>query len=218
MGAGRASAIVRRGMPQMVGRDRPRALPPVHSLHDQPRMDEDGEQPEPPEPSQELPQPPPQDPGQQPPPGLGGAQSARPATPREGNTTAGWLVLAGGLLVIVGVFLPWITATGPKGTFSASGKDANEWAFLILGGFATVRGLSMAKPGLFRFQLGTPLIGGVILAVLVALRWNDLQKAIKEFRPLPGVTASLGIGFWAVIAGTVLVLIGGVLAIHRRRM
>ena len=199
----------------MVGRHRPRALAPVRGVHDHRRMDEEGQQPEP---SQQLPQPPPQDPGQQPPPGLGGAQSARPVPPREGNANAGWLVLAGGILVIVGVFLPWITASGPKGTFSASGKDANEWAFLILGGFATVRGLSMAKPWLFRFQLGTPLIGGVILAVLVALRWNDLQKALEDVRPLPGFTASLGIGFWAVIAGTVLVLLGGVLAMQRRRI
>ena len=199
----------------MVGPDRPRALAPVNGVHDHRRMDEEGQQPEP---SQQLPQPPPQDPGQQPPPGLGGAQSARPLPPREGNANAGWLVLAGGILVIVGVFLPWITASGPKGTFSASGKDANEWAFLILGGFATVRGLSMAKPGLFRFQLGTPLIGGVILAVLVALRWNDLQKVLDEVRSVPWVTASLGIGFWAVIAGTVLVLLGGVLAMQRRRM
>ena len=198
----------------MVGRDRPRALAPVRGVHDHRPMDEEGPQPEP---SQPLPQPPTQGPGQQPPPGLGGAPSARPV-PREGNANAGWLVLTGGILVVVGVFLPWITATGSSGTFSASGKDANEWAFLILGGFATVRGLSMAKPGLFRFQLGTPLIGGVILAVLVALRWNDLQKALEDLRTLPGVTASLGIGFWVVIAGTVLVLLGGVLAMQRRRM
>lgn len=199
----------------MVGRDHPPALAPVPGVHDHRRMDEEGQPPEPP---QQLPQPPPQDLGQQPPPGLGGAQSARPVPPREGNANAGWLVLTGGILVIVGVFLPWITATRATGTFSASGKDANEWAFLILGGFAAVRGLSMAKPGLFRFQLGTPLIGGVILAVLVALRWNDLQKTLEDLRSLPGVTASLGIGFWAVIAGTVLVLLGGVLAMQRRRM
>jgi uncharacterized membrane protein YidH (DUF202 family) len=62
------------------------------------------------------------------------------------------------------------------------------------------------------------LIGGVILAVLVALRWNDLHKSLEDLRSLPGVTASIGIGFWAVIAGTVLVLLGGVLAMQRRRM
>jgi hypothetical protein len=199
----------------MVGPDRSPALAPVLGVHDHRRMDEEGQQPEP---EQQLPQPPPRDPGQQPPPGLGGAQSARPVTPREGNANAGWLVLAGGVLVIVGVFLPWITLNGPKGTFSTTGKDANEWAFLILGGFATVRGFSMARPQTFRFQLGTPLVGGVILAILAALRWGDLQNALDVARTHAGITASIGIGFWAVIAGTVLVLLGGVVAMQRRRM
>ena len=199
----------------MVGRDRRRALAPVLGVQDHPRMDEEGQQPDP---AQQLPQPPPQGLGQRPPPGLGPTPSTRPAPPRDGNANAGWLVLAGGILVLVGVFLPWITVTGPAGTFSESGKDANEWAFLILGGFATVRGLSMARPGLFRFQLGTPLIGGVILAVLVAMRGSDLQKALNDLRAVPGVTASLGIGFWAVITGTVLVLLGGIMAMQRRRL
>ena len=198
----------------MVGRDRRGALAPILGVHDHPRMDEEGQRPQP---AQPLPQPPPQGLGQQPPPGLGATPSARPAPPRDGNANAGWLVFTGGVLVILGVFLPWITATGRAGTFSASGKDANEWAFLILGGFATVRGLSMARPQMFRFRLGTPLIGGVILAVLVAMRWSDLQKGLDDLRTLPGVTASVGIGFWAVIAGTVLVLLGGVMAMQRRR-
>ena len=200
----------------MVGRDRRRALAPDLGVHDHPPMDEEGRQQ--PDPAQQLPQPPPQGLGYQPPPGLGPTPTSRPAPTRVTNANAGWLVLAGGILVIVGVFLPWITAAGPSGTFSASGKDANEWAFLILGAFAIVRGLSMARPAMFRFQLGTPLIGGVILAVLVALRWSDLQKALDDLRSVPGVTASLGIGFWAVIAGTVLVLLGGVMAMQRRRL
>jgi hypothetical protein len=199
----------------MVGRDRSPSLAPAPGVHDHRRMDEEGQ---PPEPSQPLPQPPTQGPAQQPPPGLGAAPSARPASPREGNANAGWLVLAGGVLVIVGVFLPWITLNGPKGTFSTTGKDANEWAFLILGGFATVRGFSMARPQTFRFQLGTPLVGGVILAILAALRWGDLQNALDVARTHAGITASIGIGFWAVIAGTVLVLLGGVLAMQRRRI
>jgi hypothetical protein len=199
----------------MVGRDRSPALAPVPGVHDHRRMDEEGQ---PPEPAQQLPQPPPHGPEHEPPPGLGAAPSARPAPPSGGNTNAGWLVLTGGILVIVGVFLPWITVNGPKGSFSTSGKDANEWAFLILGGFATVRGFSMARPQTFRFQLGAPLVGGVILAVFAALRWGDIQNALDVARGHAGITASVGIGFWAVIAGTVLVLLGGVLAMQRRRM
>jgi hypothetical protein len=184
-------------------------------------MDEEGQKPDPaqqPDQSQQLPQPPPQGQGYQPPPGLGPTPTSRPVQTRDGNANAGWLVLAGGLLVVVGVFLPWITANGPNGTFSTSGKDASEWGFLILGGFATVRGFSMARPGIFRFQLGTPLIGGVILAILAVMRWTDLQNALDVARAHAGYTASIGIGFWAVIAGTVLVLVGGAMAMQRRRL
>jgi hypothetical protein len=132
-----------------------------------------------------------------------------------GNTQAGWLTLAGGVLVVLGVFLPWITASGPGGSVSFSGLDSNEWGFVILGGFAIVRGLSMARPDRFHFTLGTPLIGGIILAVLVALRWGDLQDALAIYRTQPGVTASLGIGVWSVIAGTACVLLGGVMLLRR---
>ncbi len=177
-------------------------------------MDEEGQ---PPEPSQQLPQPPPQGLGYQPPPGLGPTPASRPASTRDGNANAGWLVVLGGVLILVGFFLPWITVTGPPGSVSQSGKDANEWVFVILGGFATVRGISMARPETFRFQLGTPLIGGVLLAVFAATRWGDLQNALDAAKHA-GYTASIGIGFWAVIAGTVLVLLGGVMAMQRRRL
>jgi hypothetical protein len=132
-----------------------------------------------------------------------------------GNPRAGWLTLGGGVLVVLGVFLPWITASGPGGSVSFSGLDSNEWGFVLLGGFAIARGLSITRPDRFRFTLGTPLIGGIILAVLVALRWGDLQDALAIYRAQPGVTASLGIGVWSVIAGTACVLLGGLLAVRR---
>jgi hypothetical protein len=123
--------------------------------------------------------------------------------------------MVGGILVVVGVFLPWITASGPGGSASPSGLDSNEWGFLILGGLAIARGLSIARPDRFRFTLGTPLIGGVILIVLIATRWGDLQDALEIYRAQPGVTASLGIGVWSVIAGTACVVLGGLMLLRR---
>jgi hypothetical protein len=119
--------------------------------------------------------------------------------------------------VLVGVFLPWVTVSGPGGTYSASGKDASEWGLLILGGFATVRGLSMARPDRFRLGLGTPLIGGALLAVLVVMRWGDLQDILRTARSYPGITASIGFGYWTVVVGTACVVIGGIMAMMRRR-
>ena len=75
----------------------------------------------------------------------------------------------------------------------------------------------MTRPDRFRFTLGTPLIGGVILIVLVALRWGDLQDVLATARAYPGVTASLGIGIWTVIAGTACVVLGGLMSLRKPR-
>jgi len=146
----------------------------------------------------------------------GPAGPVRQPGPTATDRNAGWFVLAGGILVVVGVFLPWITVSGPGGSNSASGLDSSEWGFMILGGFAIARGLSITRPDMFRFRFGTPLIGGAILVVLVVLRWGDLQDALTALRAYPGVTASLGIGIWSVIAGTACVVLGGLMMLLRR--
>ena len=92
--------------------------------------------------------------------------------------------------------------------------ESQEAGLLILGAFATARGLSMLQPGRFRFSLGTPLIGGVILAILVGSRWSDLHEALDRATNA-GLSASIGIGYWAVVAGTACVLLGGVLSLRR---
>lgn len=126
------------------------------------------------------------------------------------------LLTLGGVLVVIGVFLPWVTATGPGGSASVNGITVGTYGTLLLGGFAVARGLQTLRPDTFHFNLGTPLLGGILLAGLMALRWNDLQNAVNDARAVsPLIHASIGIGVWSVIAGTVLILLGGLLA--RRR-
>ena len=89
---------------------------------------------------------------------------------------------------------------------------------LILGGLALMRGLAMLRPVTVRANLGTPLIGGVLLAVLMAVRWGDLQQVIRATEAQsPAISASLGIGVWCTIAGIVLILGGSVIGVRRRR-
>jgi hypothetical protein len=127
-------------------------------------------------------------------------------------------VTVGALLVIAGVFLPWITASGPAGSASINGIKAGTWGTLILGVLALARGLSMLRPDGIPFNLGTPIVGGVLLAVLLGLRWGEMQDAINRLRSAsPDIHASLGIGVWANVAGTALILLGGVLARVRAR-
>jgi hypothetical protein len=165
----------------------------------------------PPPPDRRLPEPP--QPGLSGDPGLGRPSSA-PVTGSTADRTPGWLVLAGGILVLVGVFLPWFSYD--VGGVSRSTSGTGEWGLMLLGALATARGLSMVQPGRFRFALGTPLIGGAILAILVWTRWSDLHEALDR-ATRAGLTASIGIGFWMVVTGTACVLIGGVLAMARRR-
>jgi len=170
-------------------------------------MDEPPAAPPPPD---ELPEPP--EPGLSSGPALGG-RSRPPSTRPPVDPTAGWLVLGGGILVLVGVFLPWFTVTIAGTERSTNGTS--EWGVILLAAFAVARGLTLVRPDRFRFSLGTPLIGGGILVVLLALRWSDIREAL-DTASRAGVPASVGIGFWAAAVGTACVVIGGVLAMRRR--
>jgi len=137
-----------------------------------------------------------------------------PASPAP--TSAGWLVFLGGVLVVVGVFLPWIQASAGGQSVSVNGITVGTYGTLILGGFALARGASMLWPQIVKIQLGTPLIGGVLILVLLGMRWGSIQQTLTDVRAqTPGVNASIGIGVYAVIAGAVLVLAGGAMTSPR---
>jgi hypothetical protein len=170
-------------------------------------MDEPPATPPPPE---ELPEPPTPGLSQS---GLGGGPSGQSVARPPVDPTAGWLVLAGGILVLVGVFLPWFTVTIDGAQRSTTGTS--EWGVMLLAAFAIARGLTLVRPDRFRFGLGTPLIGGVILVVLLAIRWSDIREALDTASRL-GFPASVGVGFYAAAVGTACVLIGGLLSLRRR--
>ena len=162
-----------------------------------------------------LPPPPPN-------PGLASDRPIGPVAPTQagaGSRNAGWLVLAGGALVVAGVFLPWIQASTAVGSVSANGIRIGTFGTLLLGGFAVARGFSMVRPDMFRMRLGTPVIGGVLILVLMALRWGYLQGQIRIARAtVPGIQVSLGLGVWAVIVGGLLVIVGGLIGPRRAHL
>jgi hypothetical protein len=129
------------------------------------------------------------------------------------SATPALLVVAGAALVIIGVFLPWVRATIPGHTFSESGFQIGNYGTLILGAFALARGLTMLRPRAVRMQLGTPVIGGVLILGFLALRWGALQDLLAQAEAAdPAVQAALGVGLWIVVLGALLVIAGGVLA------
>jgi hypothetical protein len=174
-------------------------------------MDDD-QQPTLPEPPN-VPPPPPAQPVE--PRGL----SAQPAGPigapvglTNGRIRMGAVfMLIGGGIVLLSTFLPRFTITTAAGTTSIGGLQSTGFGTLILAGFAIAKGFEALRPGSVRMRLGSPIITGVFMAVLLALRWSDLQDGLDTAAGIPGMTASIGSGFWLNLTGAVLVLCGGAL-------
>jgi hypothetical protein len=155
-------------------------------------------------------------------PGVGPGITQGPAFPRPvqaapENKLPGLLVLGGALAVIGGAFLPWLQASEAGTTLKVTGINAGTWGTILLGGLAAARGLAMIRPTPVKMQLGSPVIGGILIGVLLAFRWSDLQSAIKDVQArYPDAHVQVGIGFIICVAGAVAIVVGGLLAARPR--
>ncbi len=158
--------------------------------------------------------PPPAETPAEPPRGLS-AQPGRPpagAPPASGAVRlGGWLMVAGGALVLGSAFLPRLTAEGPGGTATSGGILGAGIGMLVLAALAVGRGVQVIRPDILRNRLSSPLVTGAFLLVVVGLRYASLRSEMDRLEGLPGVTASIGSGFWLSAFGTVVVLLGGAL-------
>ena len=125
--------------------------------------------------------------------------------------------MLGGLLLCLGSFLPWLTATAPfVGTISRSGMDGGGDGILTLAlGCITiliaVAGFTKPK----RLQLS--IVTGVVAGIVAAFAYVQVQDRIASVQATAGeaasmIVASVGAGIWTVIIGAVLTVVGGVLA------
>jgi hypothetical protein len=161
-----------------------------------------------------MPPPPSNDPGSmQPGYGLGIGPRRPPGwTGRQTRPLPGLLVLAGGLATVIGVFMPWVQASRPGASISENGIRIGTFGTLFLGGLAAARGASMLRPDRLGMRLGSPVVGGVLIAGLIALRWSLINQAVTDYRAQPGVTANIGLGVWLVIAGAACIVLGGLMS------
>jgi hypothetical protein len=144
-----------------------------------------------------------------------GSGGGRPTVSKPDTGAA--LALAGGVLVVIGVFLPWVHASNGLATVSHNGIDIGTYGTLILGALAAARAFASIRGQSSPFTRGNSMITGGLILGLVALRWSTLQTYLTDERAVPGVTASIGLGVWAVILGGLLVLAGGALSTMRQR-
>ncbi len=127
----------------------------------------------------------------------------------ESRRNQAWGAIAGGALMFVGSFLPWVSVTTIFGTLSRSGVDGNGDGIISAG-----LGIAAAAIGVALFKrvsrpLSLALISVAILgAGLVYLDVTNIQRSLGDLGT-DAALASVGIGLWVVGAGAALSLVMG---------
>lgn len=131
-----------------------------------------------------------------------------------------WIAVGGGVAMIVGSFLPWITATAPFiGSFTKSGVDGGgDGMFSVaLGAIVAALGLTLLK-GTGRFfpkAMGVISAGGLGL-LLAIYESNNVRDRIADVTAKSDlIVASVGSGLYLIGAAAVAVIVAGVMAAHR---
>jgi len=120
-------------------------------------------------------------------------------------------MLAGAAVTVVALFLPRFHVSGGGSDTTVTGISGVGVGLLLLSGFAAVRAVAAIRPDLVPMPFAFPLLTGALMALLLYRRWIDLSHALDNARTLPGIDASIGVGFWLTVVGAALVLTGGAL-------
>jgi hypothetical protein len=152
---------------------------------------------------QPAPQPPP------PPPPAPSGLMRNPVVP--GATMA----LLGGVLIVLGSFLPWLTATAPLvGTISRNGMEGGDGIItLILGVVTILIGVTqLTATNLPTLVQRSTIVTGAITGIVAIINYLNVQRRIEDVREESElIAASVGAGIWTLIVGAVLAIVGGVL-------
>jgi hypothetical protein len=123
-------------------------------------------------------------------------------------------VLAGGLLLVVGSFLPWVTASTVFGSISRSGVDGggDGWITLVAGGVILLLGLAtLRRPN--RAANLLIAVAAAIAFVIFALDFSDVQSRITDLESQSEGVAlgGVGIGLWLVALGAIVSFVSSLL-------
>jgi hypothetical protein len=146
------------------------------------------------------------------------------------------LAIVGGALLAIGSFLAWAEVSGGGTSVTAQGIDDSYGYFtLAAGGFALVVGIVMARGA--RRELAVLAVlaglvgGGVGLYEALTIKDSVLDAAAEQLAPsfelstdqvraaldqaieTGQLSLSIGIGLYAVIAGGVVALVGGIVGL-----
>jgi hypothetical protein len=119
----------------------------------------------------------------------------------------------GGLLIVLGSFLPWLTATAPfVGTITRKGMEGGDGIItLILGVVTILIGVSQLTatqmPALLQ---RSSIVTGVITGAVAIYDYVEVQRRIEDVKEQTElISASVGAGIWTLIVGAILAIVGG---------
>jgi len=137
------------------------------------------------------------------------------------------VAIAGGVVVAVGAFLPWLTFSNGSGTFTVSAGQINQTATTFtgasddLGTELLILGIVAAVVGVFRLILrSTSRIrrlfiwrflerSFVFIALLCGWVLYDGHNQLSDDINRATISASIAYGFWIVLAGAALIFLSG---------
>lgn len=129
------------------------------------------------------------------------------ATATGSLNVAAAIILLGGVLVAIGAFLPWATASTAFGSLSRSGLEGGDGIFVLpLGAVIGLLGLTrLQRPGLPGNRLTMVLLGVISLGA-AWFEGSRIQGNIDSITT-SYVTATLGAGIYVIGVGGALVLL-----------
>jgi len=106
--------------------------------------------------------------------------------------------LIGGVIAAVGVFLPWVSASGFGITVTADGSGSSEGKLIMLGGVLAIIGaLAVLATSMKSLGYLVPLGG---LVGILGWIWGAADVGF-------GNLSSLSYGFWICLVGAILALV-----------
>jgi hypothetical protein len=136
------------------------------------------------------------------------------------NRAAGLTVIAGGALMLIGIFLPWLSATLPfVGTITRSLMDGggDGWVLLGLAGLVIVLGLAMAIRDPQKWAAALAVLPLAIGMAVVVIDYNDVSGRVQNLAAgsVP-VLASVGPGPYMSGFGVLIAAIGTCIALFSK--
>ena len=136
---------------------------------------------------------------------------------------AGFLLIAGGVLMLVGVFPTWATVAATGATkdvngFTTGSANTDAVVSFVAGGLLVFLGWAVSNRGRFGTRMFAFAVSALaaIWAGLLVLLLGGVQSELSNLAN-GAITTTLGVGYYLTAGGAALAFLGGLLALAVRR-